>query len=60
MKDCYYVFREAAPKWFRFRKEIETMVANRMEDEQLKKEVEALKGKRIKRSTSDMMTDQED
>jgi len=60
VKDCYYVFRNAAPKWFRFKKETEDLVANRMEDEQLKKEIEAVTRKKAKRGTSEKTNDNED
>lgn len=58
LKDCYYVFRDQAPKWFKYREDIVAKVAEQMKDEKIKKEIEALKGKRVKRSHSEATTDQ--
>jgi hypothetical protein len=61
LSDCFYVFRDKAPKWFRFRKETEGIVANRLEeDENLKKEVLGLKGKKIKIRESEQPDQEQD
>jgi hypothetical protein len=49
LSECYYVFPERAPKWFRFRPETEEKVKKAMEDnDQLRSEIEKLKAKKKK------------
>ena len=50
LSECYYVFKDKAPSWFCFRSETEDVVKKALkENDQLRSEVEKLKGKKKKK-----------
>ena len=61
LSECFYVFRDKAPSWFRFRPETEDVVKKALnENDQLRSEVEKLKGKKKKREAKSESVDKED